>query len=669
MKSTAQPSRNWLVYGCEQKPTPPLPLRAGPLHLLLDRGTGFIRRISLGEHEVLRGIYAAVRDRNWGTVAPMITGFQSKVRRSSFTITFRAVCRQDDIHFVWNGRIQGTPRGVIHYEFDGEAKSTFLRNRIGFCVLHPIRECAGAWARQIRTDGRLVKCRFPRLIEPQIFGQSSFRDLRAVAHQIAPGLWAEVEFAGDVFEMEDQRNWTDASFKTYCTPLALPFPVKIEAGTRIRQSVTLRLHGSVNRIVKRRVSVLNLAEDGIILEVPRRPLTPLPQVGLGMASHGKPLSQTAVKRLRALRLSHLRVDLRLSAAGWLKLWELAVCEASRLGVGLELALHLPPKDTSALEQCRQKLRQAAVPLIRVLALREGEAATTPETIATVKALLVKPDVPVGAGSDANFCELNREQALGHLATTGADFFFWSINPQVHAFDHLSIMETLEAQAATVETARAFAGDKPLVISPITLKPRFNAVATGPQKTKPGEIPASVDLRQCSLFAAAWTLGSLAALGRAEVQSVTLYETTGWRGVLELQTGSNLSAHCPAFPVAATPIYLMLAELANGCTWTPIPSTDAGKVVALAGWYSQKCRRILLANLTPQPQRVRLVKFAMDAHLLLLDVATAYSAMSEPERFLLEPGRNLTTSRGVTQLILPPYSLAILDGQTNGFFGD
>ena len=32
--------------------------------------------------------------------------------------------------------------------------------------------------------------------------------------------------AGDVFEMEDQRNWSDASFKTYSRPLALPFPYR-----------------------------------------------------------------------------------------------------------------------------------------------------------------------------------------------------------------------------------------------------------------------------------------------------------------------------------------------------------------------------------------------------------------------------------------------------------
>ncbi len=39
--------------------------------------------------------------------------------------------------------------------------------------------------------------------------------------------------------MEDQRNWTDASYKTYSTPLALPFPVEIRAGETVEQTVTL----------------------------------------------------------------------------------------------------------------------------------------------------------------------------------------------------------------------------------------------------------------------------------------------------------------------------------------------------------------------------------------------------------------------------------------------
>ena len=35
---------------------------------------------------------------------------------------------------------------------------------------------------------------------------------------------------GDTFEMEDQRNWSDASYKTYVRPLALPWPYVLPAG-------------------------------------------------------------------------------------------------------------------------------------------------------------------------------------------------------------------------------------------------------------------------------------------------------------------------------------------------------------------------------------------------------------------------------------------------------
>src|SRR3712207_7382130 len=38
---------------------------------------------------------------------------------------------------------------------------------------------------------------------------------RSLTHEAAPGLRVTCRMEGDTFEMEDQRNWTDASFKTY----------------------------------------------------------------------------------------------------------------------------------------------------------------------------------------------------------------------------------------------------------------------------------------------------------------------------------------------------------------------------------------------------------------------------------------------------------------------
>ena len=44
--------------------------------------------------------------------------------------------------------------------------------------------------------------------------------------------------------MEDQRNWTDASYKTYSTPLDLPYSGYSGKGTIIKQSVTISINAA-----------------------------------------------------------------------------------------------------------------------------------------------------------------------------------------------------------------------------------------------------------------------------------------------------------------------------------------------------------------------------------------------------------------------------------------
>ncbi len=451
----------------------------------------------MGRHEILRGIYAAVRDRHWGTIPPRLSNLKVDRSDQAFRLAFDVEHRQGEIDFVWRGSVRGGTDGVLTYEFDGQARSSFLRNRIGFCVLHPIRECAGALARQTRVDGTVIEARFPQTIEPQLVGQSSFRDMRAVAHEVAPGLWAEVEFDGDVFEMEDQRNWTDASFKTYCTPLALPAPVEIQAGTRIRQSVTLRLAGTIPEEIRPSVETTNEKPESITMTVPDTPTARLPQIGLGMASHGEPLTETEIARLRRLPLTHLRAEVRLSSPDWPSVWRRAGREAGQLGVSLELALHLPREGRTDWQEFQRLLRAEPAPLARVLALRDGEAATTAQTLRQVRQALDGFEVPIGVGSDANFCELNREQALGQVPLADADFVFWSLNPQVHACDTPSIVENPRsavrhgedrARICRRQTVADFTGDPPAALQRRGYE-RFRAVAFGGIPAVGGPAPA------------------------------------------------------------------------------------------------------------------------------------------------------------------------------------
>ncbi len=51
---------------------------------------------------------------------------------------------------------------------------------------------------------------------------------------------------GDAFEMEDQRNWADASFKTYVRPLSKPRPYVIAKGAADRQRITVSVEGKAS---------------------------------------------------------------------------------------------------------------------------------------------------------------------------------------------------------------------------------------------------------------------------------------------------------------------------------------------------------------------------------------------------------------------------------------
>ncbi|TIX20908.1 MAG: hypothetical protein E5V34_14810, partial [Mesorhizobium sp.] len=92
--------------------------------------------------------------------------------------------------------------------------------------LHPIAGLAGSPITVEHTDGSVVETKLAQLIDPW----QPFKDLRAITHEVRPGVTAECRMEGEVFEMEDQRNWSDASYKTYVRPLALPWPYVLPAG-------------------------------------------------------------------------------------------------------------------------------------------------------------------------------------------------------------------------------------------------------------------------------------------------------------------------------------------------------------------------------------------------------------------------------------------------------
>ena len=573
-----------LRYGTDEELPERVALRAGPLTMWYEAGN--LRYVRAAGREVVRMVYAAVRDHNWLTVPGRLENETRDIRPDGFRIAYD--CRYEDgpVRFRARYVLEGFPDGRLSCRMEGHALSSFRKNRIGFCVHHPVRELMDVACTITHPDGTATEAVFPGPISPY----QPFKHIREMAWPVTDSCQARLAFAGDVFETEDQRNWTDGSYKTYCTPLERPFPVTVAAGESVRQEITLTLAGTC--------IATEAAAGPPVFALRPGAGTPFPAVGIGHAAEGPALGPPEVAWLQALSLHHYRVDVPLHAPGWEAGFAGAVAEAEKLGLPLEAALFFGPDPAAEADAFARACRQRAVPLHALIVLHRDHKATPPGLPATVVPRLrsaLGTGVQIGGGTDAFFAELNRARP----AAPELDFLGFSINPQVHATDALSLVENLEAQAFAVETARTFAGGRPVVVTPVTLKRRYNPDATGEQAaTPPGGLPWNVDARQPSLFAAAWTLGSLAYLAGSGAARLTYYETTGMRGVL-LGTSPALPAAFRATPGTVYPAYLVLREVLGFGPVRILPAASSHPLscAGLVLENGQGKRKLLLTNFT------------------------------------------------------------------------
>ena len=558
-----------------------LPLNAGPLSMVFDPQLAFLRHVRLREIEVVRGVFAAVRDQDWNTIPYDVCDFDLDQSQDQFELSFAARCDQGPVRFDWRGRITGTQQGIVTFQFVGEARSTFFKNRIGLCVLHPIEGCAGQTCRVQHCDGRETVGVFPKWISPH----QPFKNIRSISHPVRDGLDVEVEFTGDAFEMEDQRNWTDASFKTYSTPLDLPFPVQITASSKVEQTVTISVRGE-QLDLKPAGTAQRTAQAAPRVQVTWLPLRRLPTIGFGMSTEPGLPSPATLDQLRAIRPHHLRVDLDLTTPSWKDELQQAATLAQQIDCQLEVALFIEQGAAEPLSRHVAHFSRLDNRIARWLVFDPAAKATPAPLIVRASEALraLNAAVPIAVGTNAYFAELNRNRPAlqdGMLAC-------YSINPQVHAFDNLSLRETLGAHRWTVDSAHQMLNCQ-VVISPVTLRPRFNPNATSDaagQKPKP-----ETDARQSSGFTAAWTVGALSQLAsHPHVAGLTFYETYGPRGVVDA-SGSP-------YPVA--PVF---AECLRAETIAAASTSHPLDIAALALVRTDGSRSLLLANLTEFEQTV------------------------------------------------------------------
>ena len=517
---------------------------------------GDLRDIRLGDHgpEIVRRIYMVFQDLNWTARPWVITDEQVDARHDSFDIRISARGTFDAQPFTWQGELQGGADGLITYRVRGEASAPFLRNRLGLCVLHPIRETAGQPAVLEHIDGTIVPTSFPDEIDPGM----PFMQMRALSHEVAPGVRATVRMTGDTFESEDHRNWSDASYKHYCTPISLPFPVVVEPGDVIEQEITVTLSGSNSRD-----TASTSPDEPMTITMSDRGV-PMPGLGIQLDTDGHVLSPDEITRLRALHLDHVRVTVtpRHSPA------DLERMLGQTHAIGAPAVVVLDGADPGAFMSFHGDSR-----IREWLAFDAQVKVADPRRVRFAEQVL---GAVVGGGTNLYFTELNRARPAA------SDLMAFSVNPQVHAADDQSVMQNAMTQGVIARNARDLYPDSRLMISPITLRPRFNPNATMPElDVSSTPLPSRVDARQCLPFAAAWTALSIKAIAESGcIDAVTYFEATGWEGLLERAGGSPQPQDFASTSGEPFPVYHLLAALAGATTVRPCMSSEPDAVDAL-----------------------------------------------------------------------------------------
>jgi hypothetical protein len=602
------------LYGTKAREAAPVRLRAGALSA--DLVNGNLRSVRHGGTEVLRAIAHVVRDRDWGTYEPGLTDLEIEQHDDSFRISYAASCvGPGGGRLGFRAVIEGSADGTLRFDVTALPENDFETNRCGFCILHPIAGVAGSPVTVEHTDGSIVHTKLPDLIDPW----QPLKDLRAITHEVRPGVTAQCRMEGDVFEMEDQRNWSDASYKTYVRPLALPWPYVLAGGEPLRQSVTLRISGET------KAAASETGIDPVRIELgeagPR-----LPDIGLVIYPEdieatlaGLPdLARLAPRQLlfhfdptRGHGLDALRAHARLAAA-------------LPAATTLECVVACTGDLDAELSGVADMVRRAGLRLDAIAVSPSVDRQSTPPGSAWpacppledvyAAARRVFPGIRLGGGMFSYFTELNRKRVpAGPL-----DFFTHCTCPIVHAADDLSVMQSLEALPFITRSARAIFGDMPYRIGPSTIAMRQNPYG-GATKDNPDGLRiamANRDPRHAGQFAAAWAIGYAARVAPAGLEMLTLSSFAGPFGLVA--ASGEPAAEGASRPIArAIKGLCELAGLAHVCTKT----SDETRIAVLAGRSASGAIVAWLANLTA------------------IDVAVDASAL------------------GGGYLVMPPYAIA------------
>jgi len=460
----------------------------------LDIARAAIRNITYQGAQIIDLLYTAIRPWDWSTLDSDEHSEDVKISGDNCTVT---------ISDTFKGSMQGQtvltlrPNGKFTVDYKLTGLDHFEINRWGVCFCLHTGDWMGATVKASGSEYELASEISPQRVingvTQGLFPASNDMHFVAVDKRSL-----KVISTGKILEAEDQRNWTDNTYKIYSGSLAEPRPFVIEKGITWEQCVEFEVSAPIGA-----------AEDGA--KIVAKDIPSLPRIGLQFNGEALLQSDDLEKALFILDIDHIRVNEESLTAQ-------KIATVSKSGLALEAAL-LSSHQGAELSREVEHLSARVPAGSRLLIHREGRKIVQDEDLPKNKSL--NSYIP---GTDAYLVDLHRNKY------NFGDSVSYSMAPTIHSTDPETIFKTLYTQRESIEFAKKFIATQ-VSISPITFSSRGNPETGHARDNRINFAQPEMAAQITELSAAAWTLGSVFALASAGAHSGTWHELFGEFGVI------------------------------------------------------------------------------------------------------------------------------------------
>ena len=470
----------------------------------------FLRNIKYNNIEILKLISFLVRDKNWNNYSPEI--IKTSSYKKDKKLHFEFDLKYGEVEQLEVKLLLLISSNSVKLIANGKFLTDFWTNRIGFNLLLPLDGVVNQQVIVSKSDHTTETIKYPLIIQPDQpmakFNNLSYEMFNAIA--------LNIRFDGIHFEMEDQRNWGDASYKIYSGSLLDPFPYKENKNSAFHQEVEIT--------VREKNNSLEFIPNQNILPVSIKEEYTMPKIGI------KIHNETDGSELVNVDFLYHLVDFESNTESKPNL--------NHLPIYLVALIDHTKKVDRIIEEIKDYIIINKINVDKLLICPKiylnsfqpaGDWPSVPKLGDYYKEAKTQlPDIQIFSGMVTNFTELNRKKPDGEF-----DGINFSFTPIVHDASDYGVLDTPNSIKFILHSINNFTKDTPIHIGPMTLGMHFNPygekLATNIDKVRLEM--TDLDPRHDSLISLNWTIAVFAETLSKNTKFITIASLKGIHGIL------------------------------------------------------------------------------------------------------------------------------------------